>query len=82
MFPKFDLSEKFRLPRENVVDRPNPKKIIMVDFRYTPRAKHFANRDNPQNYIGIPKEDSSISLKDSNLNFESSMSREACFHAL
>ena len=68
----FNWSHKF------VVDRP----ILKCDcFRYTPASLNLVNRESNQIFIDKPRHDSAISLKDSYLELDFSVTLRAGAHA-
>ena len=68
----------FKLSQKHAVDRP----ILKCDcFRYTPPSLNLVNGENIQIFIDIPRLDSAISLKHSNLEIDFNVTHRAGAHA-
>ena len=67
----------FNLSQKHPVDRP----IIKCDYiRYTPPSLNLVNDEKNQIFIDIPRQDSAISLKDSYLDLDFSVTHRAGAH--
>ena len=67
----------FNLSHKNVFDRP----VLKCDLiRYTPPWLNLVNGENNQIFIDIPRDDSAISLKDSYLELNFSVTHRAGAH--
>ena len=67
----------FNLSRKHAVDKP----ILKCDYiRYTPPSLNLVNGENNQIFIEVPRKDSAISLKDSYIELEFSVTHRAGAH--
>ena len=68
----------FNLSQKHVVDRH----ILKCDYiRYTPPSLNLVIGENNQIFVDIPREDSAISLKDSYLELDFSVTHRAGTHS-